>query len=644
MQNSVSFALKARSFDKANPNDVHAKLLLLSATRSALDVEIGEWLLAAKALDLHEAWGNASFEEYALRMFGWDGRSVRERIRVATKLETLPLLRDELLEGRMVWSVAREISRIAESREIEREWIEKTKAKTAKEVAEMVRGLPPDSRPGAKKDPALLTHRRVFELTSEELAILDGFLEAQRKSIGESLDDSKALISGILAGGRGPGKAGRSPHQIAFVKRVGSEETYVSTSEGPMLIPPEDAERIECDALTVPPTVDGKIAKKASQSIPPSHRRQLMAECGGLCEAPGCRHPMHDLHHSRFRKDGGTHEMKLLLALCWYHHQRVHKGFLRIEGDREAGFRFFQANGRRYGSMSGSPTTLAAIADAVEGLNRLGSKDTDARRMAEDAAAELAAEGARISAEAVLERSLRIRGRVYKMKPVAHVSHTNETNPPAATAAPATDGARGLEYPAVAHVSHVEALERDAISGLRNLFVPETEARASVTAALALLRASGVEPTVERLVTEALRSRGQSFLAREAAGGESFTGGGDVAYRVRAFRPPRRGPRVPRGRVWRERHRGEWGWILPWNADSVVISDWLGSSLWVGGRHRGRRRIFLTRREPVARLPEHLDLGRRAQPPGDRVRERDQLDGGQVHPAQEGHRGHHPPP
>lgn len=514
MQNALSPAPDARHFNKANPDDVHAKLSQLAKTKSAFDVEVGEWLLAAQEHELHEVWGFTDFESYVHKLFGWDHRAVRERLRVAAKLETLPLVRDRLLDGKMSWSVAREITRIPESPEIEREWVEKTEGKTARQVARMVLGLGRNARPGSKKDPGKITHRRTVELTSEELAIFEDFLRDARAHADEKMTDGKALIHGITNLPRGRASdTGVSRHQIAFVKKIGDETLYVSTSEGPMPLPPLVAERIECDATTLPPTVDGKIAGKAAQSIPPSHHRQVVAEAGGLCEVQ-CGRCLHDVHHTKFRKDGGTHEVKFLIGLCWGCHARVHEGFLRIEGDRESGYRFFQANGEPYASLRGRPTVLAAIGDAVQGFNRLGCKDPESRRLAEDAAKGLLAEGKGVTGEAVFERGLRARGRVYKMTAPpasAHVCQAEEKLPGATTVAAAPNT--------------VSALVGDAISGLRNMGLREGDARTYVERAA---QSVGEAPTIEALLSEALRMRGQSLLAREGrGGGESVTGGSE---------------------------------------------------------------------------------------------------------------------
>jgi len=195
---------------------VDAKLTELSQTQAALDVEIGEWLLAAERIQLHAKFGYASIFEYAARKFGWEPRAVFERLRGARKLETL---------------------------DVEAEWLEIVRGLTVREVERLVADHKKNARPNDKKDENVC-HR------------------------------------------------------------------------GPERVPATTAERIACDATIVPATVDGKIVEKASQSIPPGIRRQVIVEARGCCEVPSCLKRYLEVHHRTFRSDGGTHELRFLVAIC----------------------------------------------------------------------------------------------------------------------------------------------------------------------------------------------------------------------------------------------------------------------------------------------------------------------------------------
>jgi hypothetical protein len=54
----------------------------------------------------------------------------------------------------------------------------------------------------------------------------------------------------------------------------------------------------------------------------------------GLCTCPGCSKAADNLHHVRFRSQGGEDREENLTALCLAHHLRgVHKGYVRVTGE-----------------------------------------------------------------------------------------------------------------------------------------------------------------------------------------------------------------------------------------------------------------------------------------------------------------------
>ena len=68
----------------------HEALSRLARARAAADAEEGRWLLAAQRAAVHVHLGYSSFSEYVERLFGYQPRSLQERLRVAEALEGLP--------------------------------------------------------------------------------------------------------------------------------------------------------------------------------------------------------------------------------------------------------------------------------------------------------------------------------------------------------------------------------------------------------------------------------------------------------------------------------------------------------------------------------------------------------------------------
>src|SRR6266511_5597119 len=91
----------------------HEELSRLAKSRARLDWEEGRSLLDALRSGAHLHLGFGSFGEYIERILGYRRRSTDERLRVAEALENLPELGQALREGRMSWSVVRELTRVA---------------------------------------------------------------------------------------------------------------------------------------------------------------------------------------------------------------------------------------------------------------------------------------------------------------------------------------------------------------------------------------------------------------------------------------------------------------------------------------------------------------------------------------------------
>src|SRR5688500_8801499 len=93
---------------------VDERAIDLATRRAGLDVEIGECLLDAKRERVWEKAGMGSFDEWAMRRFGYDGRELRERVRVAKKCEQMPVFKRALAKGELCWSAVREATRVAQ--------------------------------------------------------------------------------------------------------------------------------------------------------------------------------------------------------------------------------------------------------------------------------------------------------------------------------------------------------------------------------------------------------------------------------------------------------------------------------------------------------------------------------------------------
>ena len=120
---------------------------------------------------------------------------------------------------------------------------------------------------------------------------------------------------------------------------------------------------------------------RATQSIPPALRRQIMRRDHKRCAVEGCEnHLFLDVHHTTPRAEGGRHEPDTLLSLCGVHHRAVHAGTLVIGGTAQSGFTFRHADGTAYGKPL-HPSTVELAEQVFGALRTLGFPHTRARAL-----------------------------------------------------------------------------------------------------------------------------------------------------------------------------------------------------------------------------------------------------------------------
>ena len=357
---------------------VDEKLRRLAGDKGKYDLEEAKWLLRGLRARVHAKLGYGTFTEYVDRLFGYKPRFTGERLRVAEALEDLPATEAALAGGALSWSAVRELSRVATA-ETEAEWIEAARGQTVRQVEELVSGHKTGDRPGDPKNPD--RERRVlrFEVSAETFAEFREALARLERDAGERLEDDDALRQMARQILGGPTDEGRANYQIAMTVCPecgrGHEESRGELIE----VGPEMVEMAECDAQHIGSTHLGRAAR-ATQTVPPATRRQVVRREHGRCSVPGCRCTRFlDIHHLRPRAEGGTHDPSKIILLCAAHHRAVHEGFLIIEGDVADGLSFHHADGTAYGRKVPAAKPVAHVADAFCALKQLGFPETRAR-------------------------------------------------------------------------------------------------------------------------------------------------------------------------------------------------------------------------------------------------------------------------
>jgi len=378
--------LLVREWDASSVSDwkhVHERLVSLGRDRAVHERELGRWLLAAQRLGAHARAGFASLREYAERLLGLDGRQTEERLRVARALAGLPLLDRALAAGAIVWSAARELTRVA-TPETEADWLAWARTRRAREIERAVAARRAGEGPGDPGDPARVKHRLGFEVRAETIALFRDLQARVRADLGGPVDDDTLLYEIARRALGGPTDEGRASYQLAVTRCDACGRA--SLDAGGESHPVDDAvgEMAACDAQRVAASPHVGVPR-ATQTIPPAIRRQVLRRDHKRCVVPGCQnHVWLDVHHLDPRAEGGTHDPQNLGMLCGAHHRAVHAGSLCIDGTGSGGFVVRHADGTPYGG-SMTPAAVDQVREVLGALEHLGFKPTQARAMVDEA-------------------------------------------------------------------------------------------------------------------------------------------------------------------------------------------------------------------------------------------------------------------
>jgi 5-methylcytosine-specific restriction endonuclease McrA len=209
---------------------------------------------------------------------------------------------------------------------------------------------------------------------------------------GEKLDDDSALLllaRAALSASTGVEDAeslGRSSYQVVVFECHECKRAVQPAGADQVKIAAATMSAARCDAQQIDLTHgaaardEGAAPPRATQSVPPAIRRQVLLRDQKTCQVPGCRNTLAlDVHHIQPRSEGGTHGASNLLGLCSVHHRAVHQGELHVSGSAPAHLSFQHADGTPYGGPVSAPR--ADVCKKVfDGLCWLGFKSNEARR------------------------------------------------------------------------------------------------------------------------------------------------------------------------------------------------------------------------------------------------------------------------
>lgn len=309
------------------------QLRRIAKRRAGLDAEEARWLLAAERAQVHRQVGCATFAEYVERVLGYGPRMCADRLRVAAALDDLPAVGDALARGAVAYSAVRELARVATAR-TEGAWLDAVHDKTVREVEELVAGHRRGDLPDDPTVPDLRRRVLRFEVAPETYAMFREVEQRVRTHVGQPVSDDQvmaAMCRAVLAPEAGVAdERNVPPYQIALTVCESCQRAWQDGAGVAVEVSPAIVEEARCDAQLLG-RVDGDERARASRTIPPALRRQVLRRDHHRCVVPGCRASRFiAVHHLHERSRGGANLADNLVSLCSGHHRALHDGRLSI--------------------------------------------------------------------------------------------------------------------------------------------------------------------------------------------------------------------------------------------------------------------------------------------------------------------------
>lgn len=345
-----------------------------------LEAALCHWLGLVAEFDRRGGWAEEGCQNCAAWVSWRCGLSLvaaRDRVRVARRLQELPLVRASFARGELTYSKVRALTRIGDvSRE--EDLVGLARHATAAQLDRMVGAYTGVVRTEAGAERVHADRTVSWHHDEDGCLVLRAKLPAEQgsvlvKAIESARDEllghapAEARGSHAPAGAREPEQAEREPvaarNADALVAvadsalaareatRPGGDRFQVvvhvdldtlagrgdaagALEHGPAL-PAETLRRLGCDAAVVGLIErDGKTLSvgRKTRSIPPAIRRALQHRDRG-CQFPGCTHQRHvDAHHIHHWAQGGSTNVANLVLLCRHHHRLLHEGGFTLSG------------------------------------------------------------------------------------------------------------------------------------------------------------------------------------------------------------------------------------------------------------------------------------------------------------------------
>ena len=321
--------------------------------------EICEWLIDADRRQLFLADGAGSLPEWVSARFGLRHATASQLVRVAHRLEDLPILRSRFAAGDLSLDQVDAISKLASPGTEEAVIAECLGLSNAALDRAARRANPPSTE---EEREAWRTRwlsiqytldgiraRMTTDLPGAEMTLVESEIRARADRIPVNPESGlfdpypQRMADGLVELATSTGDDdGSAPTQIvvhADLEALTEDPTRtgVAEIEGGPVIANEIARRLSCDPIVECTVYDHRKVLgigRRSRLIPAWLRRQLWHRDGN-CRFPGCPFKgwLH-AHHIRHWADGGPTDLDNLILLCGFHHRFLHEHGWEIEDDQ----------------------------------------------------------------------------------------------------------------------------------------------------------------------------------------------------------------------------------------------------------------------------------------------------------------------
>ena len=281
---------------------------------------ICDLLLAMVERRGYEKFGFVDIYYYAEGRFGFSARKTRYLLRLAQQLRRLPRVKEALADGRLGWTKASRIARVATT-EDEVMWLDSALSLSVREL---------DRKINEQRD-AMGVKIRAW-LTQDQANVWEQALEVCRRLSGDDVDVGRCLewIAGDFLA--------TYAYEAYHKEEIESGEESTGTTQPPIEEGPSDEEAAGVE-LRVCPDDDSLPCPTTPAAAYGKAWRFVLERDAYRCQYPDCglRRELH-VHHIVFRSRSGkkgrarSNAPQNLITTCVFHHRMIHAGTIGVKG------------------------------------------------------------------------------------------------------------------------------------------------------------------------------------------------------------------------------------------------------------------------------------------------------------------------